>query len=54
MTNRIVFKYFKKFIFASSFHNTSDTRHNKTTLDKCYLTTVSINSLYEFYNKEVA
>jgi hypothetical protein len=54
MTNRIVFKYFKKFIFASSFHNTSDTRHNKTTLDKCYLTTVAINSLYEFYNKEVA
>jgi hypothetical protein len=52
ITNRIIFKYFKKFIFATSFHNTPDLRHNKTTLDKCYLNTVAINSLYEFYNKE--
>lgn len=53
ITNRIIFKYFKKFIFASSCHNTFDVKHNKTTLDKCYLNTVAINSLYELYNKEV-
>ena len=45
ITNRIIFKYFKKFIFASSCHNTFDVKHNKTTLDKCYLNTVAINSL---------
>jgi hypothetical protein len=53
ITNRIIFKYFKKFIFASSCHNTFDVKHNKTTVDKCYLNTVAINSLYELYNKEV-
>ena len=52
ITNRIVIKYFNKFIFASSCQNTSDLRHNKMTLDKCYLVTVAINSLYEFYNKK--
>ena len=52
ITNRIVLKFFKNFIFASSYQNLSDLRHNKMTLDKCYLTTVGINSLYEFYNKE--
>ena len=52
-TNRIVFKYFKKFIFAESFHSISDLKQNKTTLDNCYLNTVAMNSLYEFYNKEV-
>jgi hypothetical protein len=53
VTNRIIFKYFKKFIFGSSCQNLSDMRHNKSTLDKCYLSTVAVNSLYEFYNKEV-
>ena len=52
ITNRIVFKYFKKFVFATSSCNTYGLRSNKTTLDKCYLNTVAINSLYEFYNKE--
>ena len=52
ITNRIVFKYFKKFVFATSFCHTYGLRYNKTTLDKCYLNTVAINSLYEFYNKE--
>ena len=33
ITNRIIFKYFKKFIFASSCHNTFDVKHNKTTLN---------------------
>ena len=53
ITNRIIFKYFKKFIFASSSHNEFDMRHNKTTLDKGYLNTVAINSLYEFYIKKL-
>jgi hypothetical protein len=53
ITNRIIFKYFKKFIFATSFRSTSDLRQNKTTLDNGYLNTVAINSLYEFYNKQV-
>ncbi len=53
ITNRIIFKYFKKFIFGASFRSTSDLIYNKTTLDQCYLNTVAINSLYEFYNKEV-
>ena len=52
ITNRIVFKYFKKFIFATSFNSTYGLRYNKTTLDTCYLNTVAINSLYEFYNKK--
>ena len=52
-TNRITLKFFKKFIFASSSHNLSEISHNKMTLDKCYLTTVAINSLYEFYTKKV-
>ena len=52
ITNRIVFKYFKKFIFTTSFYDTYGLRPNKTTLDKCYLNTVAMNSLYEFYNKE--
>jgi hypothetical protein len=53
ITNRIILKFFKKFIFASSCKNTPDLRDNKMTLDKCYLTTVAINSLYEFYTKEI-
>ena len=53
ITNRIVLKFFKNFIFASSCQNIHDLSHNKMTLDKCYLNTVAINSLYEFYNKEV-
>jgi hypothetical protein len=53
ITNRIVLKFFKNFIFASSCQDISDLRHNKVTLDKSYLTTVAINSLYEFSNKEV-
>ena len=52
ITNRIVFKYFKNFTCASSHQNPYDLRHNKVTLDKCYLNTIAINSLYEFYNKE--
>ena len=52
ITNRIVLKYFKNFISASSYQNPYDLRCNKITLDKCYLNTVAINSLYEFYNKE--
>ena len=53
ITNRIVLKFFKNFIFASSCQNISDLRLNKMTLDKCYLATVAINSLYEFSTKEV-
>ena len=53
ITNRILLKYFKNFIFASSYKNSYNLRHNKMTLDKCYLNTVAINSLYEFYNKEI-
>jgi hypothetical protein len=53
ITNRIVLKFFKNFIFASSCQNISDLSQNKMTLDKSYLTTVAINSLYEFSNKEV-
>ena len=53
VTNRIIFKYFKRFIFASSSYDDSSLRENKATLDRSYLNTVAINSLYEFYNKEV-
>jgi hypothetical protein len=52
-THRITLKFFKKFIFASSSHNLSDISHNKMTLDKCYLNTLAINSLYEFYITKV-
>jgi hypothetical protein len=52
-TNRITLKFFKKFIFGSSSHNLCEISHNKMTLDKCYLTTVAINSLYEFSTKKV-
>ena len=53
ITNRIISKYFKNFIFSSAYQKPSDLRRNKMTLDKCYTTTVAINSLYEFYNKEL-
>jgi hypothetical protein len=52
ITNRIVLKFLKNFIFVSSCQNISGLRQNKMTLDKSYLTTVAINSLYEFYNRE--
>jgi hypothetical protein len=54
ITNRIVLKFFKKFVLASSYQNSSDLEESKMTLDKSYLTTVAINSLHEFYTKKVS
>lgn len=52
ITNRIILKYFKNFIFASSYQGEPDLGENKVLLDKCYLTTVALNSVYEFYAKK--
>jgi len=52
ITNRIVLKFFKKFIFASSYENSFDLERSKMTLDKSYLSTVAVNSLHEFYTKK--
>lgn len=53
ITNRIVLKFFKKFIFTSSYENSFDLERSEVTLDKSYLTTVAINGLHEFYIKKV-
>lgn len=51
ITNRILLKYFKNFFFASYCQNVSNLSENKSILDSSYLSTVAINSLYEFYVK---
>lgn len=52
ITNRITLKFFKSFVFTSASQKTSILSRNKSILDKCYVTTVAINSLYECYAKE--
>jgi len=56
VTNRILLKYFKNFIYTSSYYHLSHTKQgaNKMLLDKPYVTTIAINSLYEFYAKKVS
>lgn len=56
VTNRIILKYFKSFIYSSSFDSISNKNQgaDKVLLDKPYLSTVAINSLYEFYAKKVS
>lgn len=54
ITNRIVLKFFRKFVSASPYQNSFDLHRSTMTLDKSYLTTVAINSLHEFYTKKVS
>jgi len=55
ITNRIILKYFKNFIYSSSYDIVSVKNHesNKMIVDIPYLTTVAINGLYEFSAKKV-